>query len=204
MGALLSTVSGEVSGKPLPDSYGTKTETAGTPILRVIPPAVGLRAVCTGFCHKSGTTAHTVTFLTALAVAEVTEYAESGQAVLKVDELNYNADGSPVANTDYFVVQHIDGSYEPYKFDSNTLLAITFSSNLTKDVAQGAKVFFMGQPSDHAYRQFLGLASGDFPPAGVGGRFATAAKKEQPILVHVDNITAQGWLKYVTYGYVND
>lgn len=200
---ILSTSTGSATtGVPVNDAYGSKTETAGTAILRVIPPRAGHRAWVSGFLYRPGATAHTVTFLTAVAVTTATEAAESGQAVLKLASLNYAPDGSAVANTDYFVVQHSDGTYDAYLYSSASGLSVTMATNLSADVAAGATVWYMAAPGDHANRQYLTVASADFSATGSEKtRIATARANGEPILVHVDNATNAGNLKWVAYSY---
>jgi hypothetical protein len=194
------------SGFFIDDAYGTKTATAGTAIVRVVPPRSDKRAVVWTLRYKNSTTEHTLTVMVAMANTTLTTEAASGQAVINLTAQLTATDGSVLAANDYVAVQHEDGSWDGYKVSSISGLAVTLATNLAKKVLKTSAVFMMGAPGasgDHPDRVYTLEASETMTLGGEYG-VGTADKNNQPILIHVDNITAAGKLQWVSYGYVNE
>jgi len=185
------------------DAYGSKTETADTVILRVVPARVGARATVLSWAYKSGTTAHTLTFLTCMDETTVSSDAASGQAVVNVARVPTAGDGSLLAANDFAVLQHEDGTWGGYKVSSISGLAVTFTGNLTAKVLKGTKFFFHAAPGDHSDRAVSTVASTEHIFGGGDSRHVACAatKKGQPILIHSNNATAAGVLRWLGYGY---
>lgn len=200
----LSTDTGAADGMYINDCFGTQTQTAGTIITRVVPPQIGGVRACIGwYSYDCSTTAHTLTFLVPVDEVAVASDAASGQAVVNINRVPTSADGSVIANTDFFVLQHEAGDWAVYKVSSAAGLAITMTANLSQKVLKSSKAFFMGQPSDHPLRQFTMKAS--TVSQFIGGDFriraCTTPLVAQPILVHSDNSTAAGFLTGPAYYY---
>lgn len=199
----LATDTGSADGAYINDCFGTQTQTAGTIITRVVPPVAGARSCIGWFSYDCSTTAHTLTFLVAIDEVAVSSEAASGQAVVNINRVPTSADGSVIANTDFFVLQHEAGDWAVYKVSSASGLAITMTANLSQKVLKSSRAFFMGQPSDHSLRQFTMLASKvtTFIGADFRVRACTSALPDSPILVHSDNATAAGYLTGPAYYY---
>jgi hypothetical protein len=190
----------------LNDCPGTTTAAANTAFTRILPPSEKGR-LCSGTFGYLGTnTAHTLTFLTAVQELRASSEAASGQATLVVNQIPTDPSGGDLATTDYFVVQHQDGTYGAYLWSSDSGTTITFGSNLTDKVLKGARVFFMGGPADHAVSQWTMPASTLFTwPAGdFRARSKTASSRFSPILVHSNNATNAGVLYGPAYFYDGD
>ena len=185
------------------DGFGSKTAAGGTEFSRVIPPRTGVRARIAGFSYTAGATAHTLTQLNAVDEVSLTSDAASGQAVININKAPTAPDGSVMANTDWFIVQHEDGNWEDYKISSVSGLAVTLTANLDKKVLTGSRAFFMGQPSDHSDRQFTIDASQTLTISGGDDRncIGAAGANNQPIMFHSDNGTNAGIMRWLSYIY---
>jgi len=202
LGAPPSTVDGSFRGDaaPVNDAYGSLTQTAGTAIVRVVPPRSGLRARVSALTYTAGTTAHTVYVMPAVDEGTVTSDAAAAQAVVAVNKTFANFDGSVAAASDYLTTQDEDGTWNSHVVSSVSGLNITVSANFAKKVVKGTKIFFHGASSDHTDRGFLVDAS---TTASFGGNewagCGTAYKNGQTILVYSANGTAAGNLKTLSY-----
>jgi hypothetical protein len=199
---------GQTTLEPLNDSYMSLTQTAGTEITRLVWPRKNCWSKVGFALYTAGATAHTLSFCPTVGdELFCTEKAESGQAVLKVNKLNTDPSGGAVANTDWFSVQHEDGTYGEYKVSSVSGFAITFTGNLSKDVLTKARVFYHAAPADHATnRAFLTTASVDntLPGDGQRAQACISTQKDHPILVVSNNATNAGNLRMLSFSYGND
>ena len=200
---ILATSNGLTSGDPVNDAFGSSTQTAGTAITRAIPPRVGTRAHVSGFSYTAAATAHTVTMLTVLDTKSVASEAAASQAVVALNSIPTAADGSILAANDYLILQYEDGSWEPHLVSSLSGLNVTVSASFSKKILKGSTAYFMGAPGDHSNRQYTIDASQTFTIAGSTDRVCAAAAtaKNQPILVHSNNATNAGILRWVAYSY---
>lgn len=184
------------------DGYGSATATAGTEIVRIVPPKSNRYSRVDGFIYDCSTTAHTVTCLVTLDETTVVTDAASGAATIKVANLPSAQESGAIAASDFIVTQNENGTYVAYKIASlsGSTLTVTTSvgdadgSGLTVKVLADAPVYFMGAPGDHAKRQFTMVAStrnNTLPPRGY---VAMSVIKNTPILVHSNNATAAGVL----------
>lgn len=185
------------------DAYGTKTETAGTIIKRVIPPRSGARAKVGGLSYTAAATAHTLSVLTTVNTVSVASEAASGQAVVNISSVPTTFDGSIVAANDWFVLQYEDGTWDAHIVNSISGKAVTFAANLSQKVLADSQAFFMGAPADHSDRQFTIDASQTLTIAGGDDRlgFGTGSSNGTPILVHSTNATNAGLLRWLAYYY---
>ena len=199
----LATDTGSISGASMNDAYGSKTAAFGTAITRVVSPRAGLRAAVSGFAYTAGTTAHTLTFLTAQSETTISTEAASGQAVIALTTIPTASDGSLLAANDFVIVQHEDGSWSDYVVSSISGLNVTLTGNLSKKVLKGSRVFFMGVIADHPDRQYTIAASTTLQISGgdVRLRCATANKDNEPILAHSANATVAGTLVWLGFTY---
>lgn len=192
-----------IVGQPVNDCFGTKTAAAGTAFTRLAPPKSGARTITGTFTYDCGATAHTVTFMTAQDKTTVGSEAASGQAVVAVSGGLVGADGGVITANDYVVVQYEDGSWGELIVSSVSGLNLTMTASLTKKITKGTKIFMMGVASDHTDRQWIMKASTQYtyPGGDTRARSATSALPEQPILVHSNNSTAQGYLTCLSVWY---
>lgn len=201
--ALSTNINNLLEGKFINDCYGSLTQTAGTVITRVVPPAEGLRACVGSFRYEAAATAHSLTMMVAVDEVEVSSEAASGQAVVNMNRVPTAGDGSVIANTDFFIIQYEDGSWAVHKVSSASGKAITMTANLSQAVLKGAKAFFMGAPGDHTDRIWTMKASTItvFDASDFRIRAASGSYLNSPILVHSDNATNAGTLYYLSYYY---
>lgn len=201
--AVLATSDGGASGTPLNDCYGSLTQTAGTVIKRLIPPVPGARSCVGNWSYTAAATAHSLVFLVPFAQVAANSTADSGQAVINLNQVPTAADGSIIAANDYIVTQYDDGEWSEHLISSVSGAAITVSANFSKDVPQGAAVYFMGAPADHTNRTFTCDASTttSFPAGDFRVRAATSPLPNQPILAYSANATNAGTLKWLNFFY---
>ena len=191
-----------LTGNPVSDAYGNKTETAGTVITRVIAPRANYRTKVTGFIYTAGTPAHTLTFMTCFQEVKVSADAAASQAVVSLDVLPTTEDGTGLAANDFLVLQYETGLWAAHKVSSLSALDVTVTANFSKKIKFGSRAFFMGAPGDHPDRAFKILASEKLEIYGGDLRcvVAVSTKNDQPILAHSDNATVAGnfqWLAYI-------
>lgn len=197
----VGTSTGTAAGVPLGDGYGSLTQTAGTAITRVVPARGGEWGYVSGWLYRPAATAHTLTHLTSQDQVIVDTDAASGGTTITVNRLPIAFDGGVLANTDWLIVEDENGYQIAYLLTSvngNVLTVPTLSSKLLAD----SRVWLMGTPSDHANRQILTVANADNTFYGNrNSRAAISSAKNTPILVHSDNATNAGNLKWLTYDY---
>lgn len=191
-----------LTGNPINDCYGSKTETAGTAITRVIAPRPGGKAVISSFQYSTAGTEHTITIMTTLADKTVSSDAAASQAVVSLNAIPVAPDGSVLAANDFLVLQYEDGTWNAHKVSSLSGLDVTLTANLSKKVLKGTRAFFMGAPADHADRQFKVAASKDMTFADAAVGVGSSSRTGEPIMIQSDNATAAGNLRHVAYKYV--
>jgi V8-like Glu-specific endopeptidase len=197
-----TTPSDLTSGKYLNDAYLGRTAAGGTAFTAVLPYQAGARTVLGQLVYTTGANAHIITVMTCMWDTTVATTAESGQADFRLTSTQTNtADGSVIANTDYFILEHEDGSLGAYLVSSTSGVTITAATNLTADVEEGAKAWFMGAPGDHPLRQHPSTPTATTITLG-GGDFRTRVATGtvgQPMLFHSNNATAAGWANLAFY-----
>lgn len=191
--------------QPVNDCYGNKTASLDVPITRVIPPRTGARAKVASWRYTAAGTAHTLTMMPALDSAKVATEAAVSATTLTVDDQLVGLDGGVIAAADWIVVQLEDGTWVTATVSSvsGNIITVAAAFSATKKVLKNSKVYFMGAPADHTDRQFVLTASTSTEFIGSDLRVCsgTAAMNDEPLLVHVDNITAAGNLRWVAYVY---
>lgn len=200
----VSTSTGTAAGVPIGDGFMSKTETAGTAITRVVPARGGEWGFVTGFNYRPAATAHTLTFLTEQSRTTVATEAAAAGATITVNGLPDAFDDAVLANTDWLVVVDEFGYQLAYLISSvaGSVITVGTPAALTTKLLAGSIVYLMGTPADHANRQFLTVASADNPFYGNKDmRAATSSRTGSPILVHSDNATNAGNLKWLSYSY---
>ena len=210
---------------------GSKTATAGTAIVRMIPPRSGgtkkLRTVITTIEYTTSTTAHTISLIRPFANTTVVSAAASGQkvVVLTVDPGLFpkGPSGSTslvataaTAASDYLVFETPCGAFYFDKVASVAAGTVagninaTMTSNLpTNGIAAGARVWLMKAAGGND--PFTGLVNETLTTTAStsnqlwqeiqDGIFSSGGFYE-PILVSVDNATAAGTLVRLCGAYV--
>ncbi len=191
------------------DGYGSLTNTAGTPTVRVCPPKIGYFTRVTSWIYDNAATAHTVTPMVPLEKCLVSTDAAAGQAVIKFDHIPTNTAGAKIASGDWFVVKDEAGIFGSYLVSSVSALAVTITasrgsadgSGFVNKIPAGRIIWYFGSPTtDHAKRGYTMKASvvTTMPP----GNWCTTPNKHEPILVHDDNGTNAGTLTALSYANV--
>lgn len=204
MSVVLSTdggyVNGQNMGKPVNDTFGYLTQTAGTPIVRVIPPCLDARSVAGSFRYRPAATAHLLTIMVSQAESVVTSDVLAGATVIPIGGVMNGFDGSPIAANDYIIVQYEDGTWGSILVTSFTGTNITVPATSQK-ILKNSKVFLMGAAADHPNRTFQTVASTvyDFVSGDFRVRAATSSKKESPLLFYSPNGTNAGFLEFLNY-----
>lgn len=210
------------------DTYAIprQTQTAGTPIVALVPPRKWKRTKLSYLQYTSGATAHTMTLMKELSRVKAYAAVAGGGTtlVLTQDPGLYSAlpewlgrgitpgtANNAIAANDYIAYQCIDGSWEFNKVSAAAAGAVSGTVSLTvtavgnSGIAAGATVYYFGASGDtdphynRAHSQLKPTASATTTyPSAAGG--ATVVEQsyhmESPILVFVDNITAAGTLDY--------
>lgn len=191
------------------DGYGSLTNTAGTPNVRVCPPKIGYYTRLISWIYDNSTTAHTLTPMIPIAKRFVASEAAAGQAVLKFDSIPVNTAGALLQSGDWFVVKDEAGIFGAYLVSSVSGLNVTVTasrgaaggSGFINKIPAGRIIWFFGSPTtDHAKRGYTMKASTftTFPT----GNYCTTGGTHEPILVHDDNGTAAGTIVALSYANV--
>lgn len=203
---LSQSVPGGSSSDPIPsnDCYGSLTQAADTAITRLVPPRAGARAMIASWCYRSAGTAHVLTFMPVVMEKKVTVEAAVGATTVTVDSAPTSYDGSIWAAGDWVSIEHDDGTWGEYLISGVSGLVATINA-LTAGVEVGSRFCFHGAATDHTSRRVTTVASTEhvFTGDGVRGVACTAAKDNEPILVHSNNATAAGILRWLGFAYGN-
>lgn len=199
-----------VLAEPVADGYGTITAAINTVITRVCPPKKGFYSRVNGLQYDNGATEHTLTMMVMIKKVKVASEAAKTQAVLVVDALPTNYDGSAFAADDWLIVVDELGIYGAYKIASVSGLSITITtsvgsagaSGFVNKIPKGAFVWLMGAPADHSTRQYKMKASAvtTFPESRSG--YCTSPGQNEPLLIHSDNTTAAAKWTYLNFSNV--
>lgn len=188
-------------------TLGAKTESAGTPINRIIPPGVGVAKVAK-VLYTAAATAHTLTAMRVLGSTRLSGNANSGQPVIDL-AADPGPSGNSIAANDWLIVRNDDGSLFVAKVSSVSTLAITLTANLSAAItAAKSRVWFFGvagdtDPKSGEPHPSFALASGgqtvisEAPPFCV----ASAWFQGEPLLLQVNNATNAGQFDWTTYFY---
>lgn len=194
------------------NGFGRLTQTAGTKIVRGVPPRTGCFTRIIKLVYTAAGTAHGVTVLRSLGRTRATAVAAISQADLVV-AADPGPSGNGIAANDRIAIRHAaDGVtrfYTVSAWNSGTR-TITLSANLTVAVAVGDHVWMMGVEADtdpkqgEAHPVLRGVASVtstyEDREVGVVGSNAT----DEPLLIISDNATAAGTLEQVSYAHTNN
>jgi hypothetical protein len=180
-------------------TFGKKTETAGTAIVRVIPPKPVRQARVRALWYDNAGTAHTITLMRPLSSSTASVAADAGQTDITVNSALPDAGGNPPAAGDLVIFKDVTGAWDYGEVSSYSNLVITLTANLTSQIPAGNTIYFMGAPADHA-------DEGQFPAKAsvrtvLENILFTTVNTNQPILVHSNNGTAAGTLEMVTFDY---
>jgi len=190
---------------------GSSTEAFGTAIVRVIPPKANGRTVLSLMRYTTAGTAHTLSVLRCQGTTTTTAASSSGGSTITIanvapaKDLNGASLPENLAASDYLVVENTDGSHNAYLISSinTTTKVVTITGTLAKDVASGANVYAMYEVARTAgipSIQITTVASTteDFPTTGSEGDLgiASSLNSNEPLLIHSNNATATGVLRY--------
>ena len=191
---------------------GITAPAAGTPFLIPIPPKIGAKIRLDSVQYTPAGTAHKLTVLRPLGKTTVASTAAAGQAVI-----NFTADpGAAVSNAiaanDFVVIRRAaDGIYYAFTVSSVATLAITMTTNIGSGVglAAGDVVWFYGVAADTdplnnglAHPNYVLTASTAMNITNSNGNgFISSNKMNEPVLVHIDNITAAGVFNRMSWLY---
>jgi hypothetical protein len=164
------------------DPVSYKTESANTAIESLISPVGGYRTVLTRLTITTAATEHTLTVMRPLAVVVTTALAAAGQKVVKI-----SSDPGSIAQHDLCVLALSDGTFQLNKVNSVSTLDITFTTNLSAAMSQGAKVYFLGVTTDGHEQAVLAANTENTFESEVGYFVANAAG--YPMVLSVDNAT---------------
>lgn len=182
------------------DALGNSTNTVDIPVTKIIPAVKGCLSQLDFIDYEAAGTAHLVTPMTVIGDVSPTltvDVPVNGTAFNYSGVVSDSAGNVPAAG-DWFVIKHWETKLF-YRFYINTWSAGVFNiktTNLWGDAngtgspvafPSGSKIWFMGAPDqDHNTRRIYMKASTVRQiPVRV-----TSLKKNQPILLHSDNITA--------------
>lgn len=134
--------------------YIKQTQTAGTIIEQVIPANPGTKARVTSCVYDCGTTAHTLSFLKALAVGTLQSQPAVSATSLIVDTASLVAaymGGDILSTNDRICYQYSDGTWEANTVSAiNTTtgaLTVTALSSIRR-LLSGQRIYYMGIPGD--------------------------------------------------------
>lgn len=198
-------------------SIGSKTETAGTVILGLIPPKSNGRSVLSLMRYTTAGTAHTLSVLRSQGSTTTTASAIATATSLILDSVAPAKDSEGVslaenlAANDYIVVEHADGTHGAYLISAVDTGTKTVTINaLAKAVDSGAPVYAMYEVARTVGIPSIQLttvvsSTEDFPAAGTDPELGIASShnKNEPLLIHSNNITAAGTLRYATACYTD-
>lgn len=189
---------------PPPGAYGSLTQTAGTPIIRPIPPRSKKRARVDSFFYKAGANAHILTVMPALRIVTLVVQANSGQKDITLPTMPTLPSGDVLANTDYITYRLQDGSWTWSKIASISGNVLTLVDNILQNIITGRRIFIHGSAADHVNRQFSCPATTEMRVGAGDGDCGSADDMNESILVIVDNVTAAGTLFQLAYSYGNE
>lgn len=198
-------------------TYGRLTQAANTKIVRLVEPCRGAYTALTFAEITVSTTAHILTVMKPLGSTTLTADAAASQAVISIaadpgDYTGYRTSDNAIAANDYVVLEMPDGTFVADTVSSVSSLDITLTTNLpTGGMKSGSTVWFYGIETDtnpfdalaHA-RYTLPASStvvyGNAPGEAICGFFGSN-RREEPILLIIDNGTAASTLERVQVAY---
>jgi hypothetical protein len=196
-------------------TYGRITQSFGTKITRLVEPSTNAFTVLTYTQVATSTTAHILTIMKPLGKTTLSAAAATGQAVVNItaNPGNYTGYGTAdnnIATSDFCAVECDDGLIHHGTITLSTL-EVTFAGNLPCACSAGNRFWFYGIETD--VNPFDGLAHarytlnasgttvyGDTPGDAVVGWFGSN-RREEPLLMVIDNGTAASTLERVTVAY---
>jgi hypothetical protein len=197
----------DASGQYVADSYGSLSPAADTAAVRVLPPRRdGKRTTCAGFSAQPAGTAHTLTILVALDKGLVVTDAASGATTLSIDRILQDQTGGSagtIAVGDYLVVEYEDGTFAAIAVTGSGATKTPTFSATTQKIKAGTTVWFFGAPADHTDRRFICTLNARLTCSVADlGSIGTSLHDNEPVVVHYDNVTAQGVLTWVAFDYL--
>jgi hypothetical protein len=193
------------------DGTGAQTlNTAGTPYTIPLPCRPGLKVALDSLVYTAGATAHKATLMRALDRTTLTAAPLTNQAVINI-AANVGAGLATGANAiaagDWLIIKsRATGILYPVKVSSVSSLAITLTANVPYAFAVGDPVYFYGIAAD--IEPETGLAHPAYALAAsttvtvsnsTGNGLAASSRMGEPVLLFIDNVTAQGTVNQVNW-----
>jgi hypothetical protein len=196
--------------------FGYHTETAGTVITELIPPAQSKIPRITDLVYICAGTAHTLTFMRAVATTTTTAIAAASQAVVAFTATNTMKDSAGAAETiaasDYVVYETTGGGYELNTVASVASLNVTMNTNVAVAVPSGATIWIFGEVGRAVHQTHLCTASvsNDLKNRKYQGGLPlhtdlhnARSGENDPMIFYSNNATAAGKLDSLTGTYVS-
>ena len=192
--------------------FGVHTENAATPINSLVPPRRNCHARIKRVNYTPGATSHTLYAMRPLARTTASAAASASQAVvnLTADPGTGTVAGGIAAN-DWCVLELADGTFQLNKVASVATLAVTFTDNLSAAMVSGARVWFLGAPANGHATFSLPTGSTTTLPADASGSsnmlgtdLAGTDGPDEPLVLHIDNVTNAGTLNSASCVYTMD
>jgi hypothetical protein len=191
---------------------GRKTVAAGTPITQLIQPRPGTRAHLDKFVYTPGANTHLLSVLQVQGRTTMAADAAAGQAVIVLSADPGAAVANALAANDWLVVKRPEG----FAFAAQVVgapvvvtggIQVTLSVNLPVAIpAQGSMVWDMGAPGDTVPTTGEITPQFDLPTGATttfdnasGNGLVASPRFGEPLLLHVDNVTAAGKINYAAW-----
>jgi len=193
---------------------GYKAEAFGTAYGVLIPPVPGYIPMLNHVRYICGSTEHILWAMRCVATTELSAAAASGQTDIVLEDIGAmqseaGADENIAAN-DFLA---FESEYGVVNFDSVASVSgstVTLTSNLATKCDAGATVYIFGQIArpTNIERRFTVSVENDWQglsiQGGAPGQLTRHARSGagDPMLLHIDNATAAGFLHAVSGEYV--
>jgi len=195
------------------------TASAGTAFVALVPGHKDHKIKLHKVSYTSGATAHSLTFMRPLSKVLLSSAAAKGATSIVLAE-DPGAWGSAktvaannIASGDWIAYRQGDGTWAYNKLtgspttDANGLVTCAVSA-LGAALAAGTEIFFFGVPADSdpntgsAHPKYVPPVSMTYTWDGNGAALLSTLGVGEPMLIHSDNATAQGYLEFaaITYG----
>lgn len=186
--------------------YGPKSIAFGTAIVRATQGRRGAFTYLTMVQYTCAGTAHTLTFMRSASDAKTNVAASAAATEIFVDAALTDGDGNAIAANDHVMVEmgENDWHYSTVSAWDGTAKKITLNTAIPagKSVPVGAKVCCYGIPGATYHADYVittpTSATTNFPAVANGGALLKSTKKNEPLLVHTNNITATGTIALVS------
>jgi hypothetical protein len=197
---------------------GNHTETAGTAILEVIPAYADMIPQILAMRYLNAGTAHAATIMRPIAKTATTTSSASGVSTLELADIKpgktitTGADETLAAN-DFLIWKDEDGAYKTDFIASVSGSTVTMTSALPGAVENGAPVWALYEVARATHISLVLPVSVTTDFANIviqagydeqqGGVSGLRTGSGDPLLLHIDNATAAGTLRYLSGAYAS-